>query len=158
MPPRPATPAPGQMDLLAWQPPQPVARFDPPRVRAASLPVQIGRAVAEALRDAAAAGICRDEVARRMGAILGTTISKSMLDAYASQAREEHTISLARFVALIQATGDRRLLQLLAEPLGWAVIDRADLARIELSDLREHADEIARRMRALEQQTRQRRA
>lgn len=141
-----------QLDLLAWQAPRPVVRFEPARVRAASLDGQIARAVAEALRDAAAAGTPREEIARRMGDILGERISKTMLDAYASQAREEHRISLSRFLALMQATGDRRLLELLAEPMGWAVIDRADLALIELGALREHADEVARRMKALQQQ------
>lgn len=151
----PARPlGPAQPDLLDWQAPQPVARFEPARVRAASLAGQIARAVAEALRGAAERGIPREEVAARMSAITGERVSRQMLDAYASQAREEHAIGLARFVALVQATGDRRLLELLAEPMGWAVIEREDLALIELGALREHADEIARRMKLLQAQAR----
>lgn len=149
-------PAPDQPSLLEWQAPQPVARFEPARVRAATLHGQIARAVAECLRDAAAAGLKRDTVAERMSAITGQRVSGAMLDAYASQAREDHSISLARFIALMQATGDRRLLELLAEPMGWAVIESADLALIELGALREHADEIARRMKTLQQQARAR--
>lgn len=151
----PRTPA-SQMSLLDWQSPRPVVAFEPARVRAATLHGQIARAVAEALRDAAASGIAREEIAARMTAILGERISKTMLDAYASQAREDHSIGLARFVALIQATGDRRLLELLAEPMGWAVVERADLALIELAALREHHDEVTRQMKLLQLQAKQR--
>lgn len=143
-------PDPNQPSLLEWQAPQPVAAFEPARVRAATLHGQIARAVAECLRDAAAAGLAREAVAERMSGILGAKVTKTMLDAYASQAREEHGISLARFIALMQATGDRRLLELLAEPMGWAVIERADLPLIELAALQEHQDEIQRRMKALQ--------
>lgn len=152
MPPR--RPDPSQPSLLDWQPPQPVAAFEPARVRAATMHGQIARAVAECLRDAAAAGLAREMVAERMSAILGAKVTKAMLDAYASQAREEHAISLARFIALMQATGDRRLLELLAEPQGWAVIERADLPLIELAALAEHQNEIERRMKALQAQAR----
>lgn len=149
-------PVPGQPSLLDWEPPKPVAAFEPARVRAATLGGQIARAVAECLRDAAAAGLAREAVAERMSAITGARVTKAMLDAYASQAREEHSITLPRFIALMQATGDRRLLELLAEPQGWAVIDRADLPLIELAALQEHHDEINRRMKALQAQARSR--
>lgn len=151
MPPR--APHPGQLSLLEWEPPQPVVRFEPARVRAATLSGQIARAVSEALRDAAAAGTPREEIAARMSVITGERISKSMLDAYASQAREQHAISLPRFLALVQATADRRLLELLAEPMGWAVIERADLPLIELARLQAHADDVDRRIKAVRQQT-----
>lgn len=154
MPPR--RPDPTQPSLLDWTPPKPVAAFEPARVRAATLHGQIARAVAECLRDAAAAGLAREQVAERMSQITGAKVTKPMLDAYASQAREEHGISLARFIALMQATGDRRLLELLAEPLGWAVIERADLPLIELAALAEHQNEIERRMKALQAQARSR--
>lgn len=148
----PRTPDPAQMSLLEWQPPRPVVAFEPARVRAATLPGQIARAVAEALRGAAAAGVSREEIAARMSTILGERVSKPMLDAYASQAREEHGIGLARFIALIQATGDRRLLEQLAEPMGWAVVERADLVLIELASAREHQDDVARRVKTLQAQ------
>jgi hypothetical protein len=150
-------PAPDQPSLLEWQAPQPVARFEPARVRAATLHGQIARAVSECLRDAAAAGLKRETIAERMSAITGQRVSGAMLDAYASQAREEHSISLARFIALMQATGDRRLLELLAEPMGWAVVERADVALIELAELQAHADEVHRRVKVLQAQAKVRR-
>lgn len=138
-----------QMDLLAWKPPEAVARFDRQRVRAASLGATITRAIAEALRDAAVAGFDREAIARGMSDFLGERVSKAMLDAYASQAREGHAISLVRFVALLAVTRDARLLQVAAEPAGLAVIDRKYVPLIELASLREHEDAVRKRTRGL---------
>jgi hypothetical protein len=136
------TRASAQPDLLDWQPPQPVARFPEEQVRAASLAARISRAVAATLHDAEAE---REAIAARMSAFLGERVSPAMLDAYASQARDDHRISVPRFLALIHATRDRRLLELLAEPMGWAVIDRRHLPLIEVAAIREHEDELRRR-------------
>jgi hypothetical protein len=138
-----------QMDLLTWKPPEAVARFDQGRVRAASIGATVKRAIAEALRHAAEAGFDRDAIALGMSDWLGEKITKSMLDAYASQAREGHQVNLARFVALLVVTKDARLLQVLAEPAGLAVIDGKYAPLIELASLREHEDAVRRRTRSL---------
>lgn len=138
MPPR----HPAQPDLLEWQPPEPVVAFAPEQVRAASVASSIARAVAAALRDC---GASRDDVAQRMSAYLGERVSKAMLDAYASEARREHQIPITRLIALMHATHDRRLLQLIAEPLGWAVIERRYLPLIELAAVQDRQDELRRR-------------
>lgn len=131
-----------QPDLLEWEPPQPVAHFPEEQVRAATLAGRVSRAVAAALTDAEE---CRETIAARMSAFLGERVSPAMLDAYASQARDDHRISVPRFVALLHATRDRRLLELLAEPMGWAVIERRHLPLIEVAAIREHEDELRRR-------------
>lgn len=140
-----------QPDLLSWRPPQPVARFEPERVRAVSTRAVVCRAISDALRGT---GQPREAIARRMSEFLGEEVSKHMLDAYASPAREEHTISVPRFLALLHATRDRRLLELLAEPFGWTVIERRYLPLIELAAVREHEDEVRRRAEALRRQAR----
>ena len=152
----PRRPAPAnQMDLLAWEPPAPVARFAAERVRAATLADQLARGISEALGDAAGRGLSREEVAGLMSAYLGgEPVKKSALDGYASQAREGHVITLLRFIGLLHATGDRRLLEMLIEPLGWTVIDRAFLSLIELAALREREDELRKRADALRRRAR----
>ena len=122
-----------QPDLLSWQAPDAAPAFQPRRVRGASLEAAIARAVAETLR---LAEMERGEIARRMGQYLGEKVSENMLNAYASEARTEHTISLARFIALLHVTGDARLLNALAEPAGFAAVDRRYLTLIELASLR----------------------
>ena len=124
-----------QLDLLRdWAPPDPVVRFDDNQVKASSLPVRLCKAISTTLKEASEK---RDAIAAKMSDFLGRRISVNMLNAYASAGREDHCIGLASFVALLHATRDRRLLEMIAEPLGWAVIDRRHLPLIELALVRE---------------------
>lgn len=143
-----------QMDLLDWTPPEPVSRFDEDQVRAASIAGKVCRGVSVALKEAAQRGRSRDQVAQAMSDFLGADISKNMLDAYASQAREEHIINVVRFIALVHATKDRRLLEMIAEMFGWSVIERKYLPLIELAAVREKEDELSRKADALRRQAR----
>jgi hypothetical protein len=67
-----------------------------------------------------------------------------MLNGYASEAREQSVITVPRLLALIHVTGDRRLLQLLAEPFAWAVIESRYLPMIELAAVQEHEAKLRR--------------
>jgi hypothetical protein len=138
-----------QDDLLNWQPPAPVKRFDDDKVRAGSVAGRVCRAVSLSLKES---GVDRSLIAERMSEFLGEEVSKNMLDAYSSQAREEHVINVVRFIALIHATRDRRLLEMVAEMFGWAVIERRYLKLIELASLNEHRDELRQRADAARRQ------
>lgn len=127
------------LDLFAWEPPAMVARYDEQRVRAADLKVRIARAVSETLSDCAD---CRADVAKAMSEWLGETITKTTLDAYASPAKEDHTISYLRLIALVHATQDRRLLQLAAELMGWSVVEDRWLPWVEVGQLADVKQDI----------------
>lgn len=137
---------PGQLSLLDWTPPEATVRFDDVQVRAATIEARIARGISTALKESP---LDRAEVASRMTEFLGQRVTKNMLDAYASAAREDHPITIARFVALLHATRDRRLLELLAEALGWAVIDRKMLPLIELAQINEKQRELQAQADAL---------
>ncbi|MBR0644018.1 DNA transposition protein [Plastoroseomonas hellenica] len=141
-----------QPDLLEWKPPQTVVAFDETVIRAATIAGRVGKAVGQAMKDC---GMPRQEVAKRMSAFLGAQVSAAMLDAYASEARTDHQISVVRLVALLHVTRDRRLLELLAEMFGWAVIERRHLPLIEVAALRDKEDELKRQREALMRQARQ---
>lgn len=133
------------MDLLTWEPPELVRQFEPDRVRAASLRAAVAKAVAAALKD------CdkdRDAVALSMSEYLGEPVAKSALDAYASEAREDHVVNVVRLMALIHATGDVRLLQMLAEPFGMAVIPKRFLAAAEEAMWAEQEERAAQNRQA----------
>lgn len=66
---------------------------------------KLSQAMSRALDEARANGLSRAEVAARMSEILGQDVSKGMIDAYTSQARDTHTISAVRFKAFVRATG-----------------------------------------------------
>ncbi len=140
-----------QLDLLDWTPPQATVRFDDAAVRAATIHGRISRAIGAALKDC---GVERAEIARRMTAFLGEPVSTNMLNAYASQAREDHAISVPRFIALMMATGDRRLLQMLAEDQGWAVIEKKHLPLIELAAVQDKLAELEVHRAALKRRVR----
>lgn len=140
---------PDQLDLLGWEPSQPVTAYEPHTVRAASLAASISKAVSQSLKQC---GRSREQVAERMSAYLSEQVSKPMLDAYASEARGEHIINVVRFVALIEATGDRRLLNLIAELFGWAVIEQRYLPAIELAERMEKRAEMDREIDAARRQ------
>ena len=125
MPRRPNT---CQLDLLDWEPPTLLRRFEPQRVRAATLQARIARAVSEALKDHDGS---RADVAAAMSQYLGERVTKSALDGYASEARSDNSISFVRLIALTDVTGDLRPLQLAAELFDHAVIERRYLPAIE---------------------------
>lgn len=134
-----------QLDLLDWQPSQPVAAFDPRTVRGASLAVTLSKAVSQALK---ACGRSRADAARLMGEYLDEQVSEAVLNAYASEAKSEHIINVVRFIALLHVTGDRRLLELIASMFDWAVIERKYLPAIEMAEAMEARAELDREIDA----------
>lgn len=124
-----------------WTPTEIVERYDENRVRTATLRSRIARAVAETLNDCDI--LERGDIARRMSDYLGENVTKNMLNAYASEAREDHTIPFLRLLAMVHVTGDVRLLQLGAELFGHSVIEDRWLPWVDvgqLADRKEHID------------------
>lgn len=127
------------LDLLSWQPPELEQRFPVEVTRAASFKSALSRAISAALRDC---DLSREDVASRMSEYLGEDVSKAALDACASEARTDHVINTCRFLALIHATGDRRLLQLLADQFGLAVIEPKYLKIVRAQQARDEAERL----------------
>ena len=122
-------------DLFDWRPSGPlVATYPAEQVRAATLRARIARAVSVTLQEA---GRGREKIAAEMSAWLGEDCSRHMLDAYASEAREDHSISYLRLLALARATGDIRPLQLGAAEVGHVVLDGKVLPWVEVGQLAE---------------------
>lgn len=130
------------IDLFRDYSPQPVvARFAPEAVRTPSLPARISLAVARSLKDH---GRDRAQVAKEMSAYLDETVTKGMLDAYASQARESHNIPAHRLIALVLVTGDPRPLNALLVDADLVVVDAKYEALIRREMLKEARDRIDR--------------
>jgi hypothetical protein len=129
-------------DLFDWRPPKVAAGFAPEQLPGGRTASRISRALSLAMRDC---GKPRAEVAAAMTAELGYAVSADMLDAYASEAKEGHRISLERFIALIAATGCTDLIGLVTEPFGLVAVPARYEALIELNLIEEHEMEVARR-------------
>jgi hypothetical protein len=135
------------LDLLSdWTPPEVTAEFDEVDVRAANLKTRIALAVAAALRECPES---RQAVADSMSGFLGERCTKHMLDAYASPSREDHVISLVRYLALADATGEaQRLLQALAAPFGLAVVESRYVPAIRDAMLTDKIEELQEQRKA----------
>jgi hypothetical protein len=136
------------LDLLAWEVPEVVPNVPAGLVRSGTLRGRMARAVALVLN---ACPTPREQIAELMSEFLGEgeCASKSMLDAYASQAREEHTISAIRLVALAHATGDMRALQVMVDPLDHSIVHDRYLPAIDAELKAEHAKELEDRAKEL---------
>jgi hypothetical protein len=132
-------PHPDQIELLSWEPTEPVTAFPAEMTRAATLPAMISKTSAALMKSSP---LTRAEIALLMSEYLGETITENMLNAYASEARESHVISLPRFIALLHATGDKRGVQALIDQFKWTVIDSKYLPAIELAEIQEKQAEI----------------
>ncbi len=141
-------------DLFGWVPDTGQVGYDrdAPEIRAATLDAKIAKAIALALADCP---IERGQVAAEMTRYLGgERVTVHMLNAYASEAKVDHRITLARFAALVHATEDYRLLALIPELFGFAVVDAKYLPWIEIGQLQDEREAINRRLDQARRQTR----
>ena len=133
------------IDLFRDYKPEPVVeRFAPETVQAWSLAGKLSKAVARTLEEAA---LSRDEIAAEMSELLKERVSKAMLDGYASQAREQNSISAVRLIALVDVTGDARALNVLLESSGLIAVPQKYEALLR----RERARELMERAQREEQ-------
>lgn len=127
-------------DLFRDYRPEPVVeRFAAEDVKAWNPAVRLAKAIALTLDEAE---LSREEIAAAMSDVLKSTISKAVLDGYASQAREQ-AISAVRLAALVEVTGDARALNTLLESSGLIVVPQkyeALLRREKARELRERAE------------------
>jgi hypothetical protein len=77
----------------------------------------------------------RQEVAWAMSELLAEEISKFMLDAYASEARENHNISADRFLALIAVTNRFDILDAAVRRIGAALLVGDEIKTAELGNI-----------------------
>ncbi|TPI09174.1 hypothetical protein [Mesorhizobium sp. B4-1-1] len=133
------------LDLFRdYEPTNVVERFEPEKVHAWNLAGRLSKAVSLTLSEAQQP---RADIAKAMSDYLKDEVSKAMLDAYASQAKE-HSISALRLAALVSVTNDVRALNTLLEDAGMIVVPK----KFEALIMREMADE------AIERATRDRQA
>ncbi|HEX7821071.1 MAG TPA: hypothetical protein VF463_10680 [Sphingobium sp.] len=92
----------------------------------------------------------RHQIAARMSELLDETVSKSMLDGYSSEAREEFSISFHRLLALIAATDRHDVLDALIRPIGGAVLVGEEIHTAQLGHLDRQIAELRARRKHIE--------
>lgn len=106
----------------------------------------VAATVALALNEA---GRSRFEIAGAMSALLDDEVTKLMLDAYASEAREGHNISAARLLALVAVTERFDLLDSLVRRIGAALLVGEELHAARLGHLQAQRAKIDQEIRTL---------
>lgn len=136
----------------ALNPAQIAFTFDPPSPASApgdlaGLDRMVASAVARALKDDPRS---REEIAGAMSAQLGETVSKLMLDAYASESRDNHNIPVHRALALIAVTKRFDLLDAMVRRIGAAVLIGRDLAVAKRGHLQAQLNQLKDEIRTLD--------
>lgn len=108
---------------------------------------RLAAAMSRAIRECA---MDRHEIAARMGEVLGTDVSKAMIDAYTSAARETHTISVVRLKAFIRATGQLWLWQVVLEGDGLTLLQGEEALLAQAALARKQSAELAAEAKRLE--------
>lgn len=120
-------------------------------MKAWSLGGRLAKAIAICIQDS---GISREDIAAQMSEITKTPTSKTLLDAYASQAKEQNQISAVRLAALVAITGDARPFNVLLEEAGLIVVPQKYEALLKRERARELRQQLEREEQAADAQWR----
>jgi hypothetical protein len=93
----------------------------------------------------------REEIAGAMSAVLNDTVSKAMLDAYASGARPDHKVPASRLIALLVVTDRADLFDPIVRKMGAALLvgDEVKTARLgQIEALMNQLQDERRRLRS----------
>lgn len=91
----------------------------------------------------------RFDIAAAMSRLLDEEVSKLMLDAYASEARDGHRISFDRMLALVAATGRYDVLRAALRRIGADLLVGEEVYLAEIGHLESQRREIDSRLRML---------
>ncbi len=133
--------------------------FGPDAAFPINTPEQLPPAIDFEVRLAQAIGLAlketrhtRERVAALMSEILGEDVSRTMLDAYASPARDQHRISVTRFKALARATGAMWLFEVLLEGEGLTLLKGEQAVLAQVGALEQEIREKKARLSELKKQ------
>lgn len=128
---------------FTFDPPEPVAED----AALAGLDRYIAAAIARALKEDSRS---RPEVAAAMTALLDEDVSRWMLDAYASPAREHHNISADRFLAFIAVTKRFDILDAALRRIGAALLVGEEIITAELGHIDRQIATLKQRRKSIE--------
>ncbi|MDB5432389.1 MAG: hypothetical protein JWP35_3505 [Caulobacter sp.] len=91
----------------------------------------------------------RYEVAGGVSALLEAEVSKLMLDAYSSEARENHNIGFGRMLVLIAETQRYDVLRKLLRQIGCDLVVGEEVLTVELGHIQSQMEALQARARVL---------
>lgn len=94
-------------------------------------------------------GRSRFEIAGQVSALLDADVTKYMLDAYSSESRDGHNISMGRFLALVVATQSFDVLDALLRLIGVSSFVGDEIRLAEIGHLEAQRRDIDQRLKGL---------
>ncbi|WP_143737018.1 hypothetical protein [Erythrobacter tepidarius] len=91
----------------------------------------------------------REEIAGAMSAVLNDTVSKAMLDAYASGARPDHKVPASRLFALLVVTDRQDLLDPIMRKIGAALLVGEEVKTARLGQIETLINQLREEQRRL---------
>lgn len=91
----------------------------------------------------------REVIAAEMSVLLDEEISRAMLDAYSSPAREDHRVPMSRLFALLAVTSRQDLLDPLLREIGAALLVGDEVRTARLGQVEALMSELQHERRAL---------
>jgi hypothetical protein len=91
----------------------------------------------------------RYDIAARMSELLDEDISKSMLDAYSSPARDDHRVPFCRLAALVLVTDRQDLLRDVMGTLGVSLLIGAEVETARIGQLEQVVEQARREIREI---------
>lgn len=88
-------------------------------------------------------------VAAEMSRLLGKEVTKSQLDSWSAESKENNRFYLSHLNALMAATGDKSILRFICEKAGGYFIESSDAMRLELGKIQEQEKELQKRRKAI---------
>lgn len=84
----------------------------------------------------------REIIAAEVSLLLGDDVSRAMLDAYSSPAREGHKVPASRFLALLAVTNRQDLLDPLLREIGASVLIGDEVHTARMGDIDRRIEEL----------------
>lgn len=94
-------------------------------------------------------GRTRHEIAAKVTELLGEDVTKMMLDAYASEARDQHKVPASRLLAIVAVTNRHDLLDPLMREIGAAVLVGEEVQTARLGHIERQIAELNEERRKL---------
>ncbi|MES2987649.1 MAG: hypothetical protein V4808_07070 [Pseudomonadota bacterium] len=91
----------------------------------------------------------RFEIAGAVSELLDDDVTKSMLDKYASEGSEEHSISASRLFALVAVTDRHDLLDRLTRRIGAALLVGDEILTAEIGQIDRQIEQLRQRKKAI---------
>ena len=95
--------------------------------------------------------LSREMIAGKMSELLGMEISKSQLDSWTAESKENHRFPLAYAAAFCEATGDVEILRLSVDMVGCYLLKGEDALLTELGRIEQKKEELARKEKLIRQ-------